>query len=190
MKLVVEIPDDQVLRGVPREGFADYLAAAGVSAPEKTMDQVRMQAAQELISELRAAEMKWVEPPGEARGFGRNPKVIWEALVSERVENERLMQWVDDLQSGMFVNCVYCGHRYGRQDEVLASMADILKAHIAQCPKHPMSELLRVIEDGRAMVASANAHISHGGPTRADSIAWVAAADTAIAHVKGGGSAA
>jgi hypothetical protein len=34
MKLIVEIPDDQVLRGVPREGFAEYLAAAQGEARE------------------------------------------------------------------------------------------------------------------------------------------------------------
>ena len=47
---------------------------------------------------------------------------------------------VDDLQSGMYINCVYCGHRYGPKDEVEATMADALKEHIEQCPKHPMSK--------------------------------------------------
>ena len=53
----------------------------------------------------------------------------------------RLQHWVQDLQKGMFINCVYCGHRYGRNDEVPATMADVLKEHIEQCPKHPMSAL-------------------------------------------------
>jgi hypothetical protein len=69
------------------------------------------------------------------------------------------------------VNCVYCGHRYGpavcpkcdgsgieeyRADHttdkvcivcngtgagVPVAMADVLKEHIAQCPKHPLSEM-------------------------------------------------
>lgn len=56
-------------------------------------------------------------------------------------ENDRLQQWVKDLQSGMYINCVYCGHRYGPESEVPASMADVLKEHIAKCPKHPMSKL-------------------------------------------------
>ena len=69
-------------------------------------------------------------------------------------ECERLKQWVNDLQSGMYINCVYCGHRYGHSDEIPASlrgripedkppqdMADILTAHIEQCPEHPMSKL-------------------------------------------------
>ena len=61
-----------------------------------------------------------------------------EALAADR---DRLQQWVHDLQAGMYINCVYCGHRYGPDDEVPASMADVLKEHIEHCPKHPMSTL-------------------------------------------------
>jgi hypothetical protein len=67
-------------------------------------------------------------------------------LEALRAENERLMQWVNDLQSGMYVNCVYCGHRYGPADKVPASMADVLKEHIAHCPEHPMSKLREEME--------------------------------------------
>lgn len=56
-------------------------------------------------------------------------------------ENLRLRRWIDDLQSGMYVNCVYCGHRYGPGETTPVSMADALKAHVEQCPKHPMSAL-------------------------------------------------
>lgn len=56
-------------------------------------------------------------------------------------EVERLRAWVDDLQSGMYVNCVYCGHRYGPKETTPVSMQDVLKAHVEQCPKHPMSQL-------------------------------------------------
>lgn len=58
-----------------------------------------------------------------------------------KAENERLVKWVDDLQSGMYINCVYCGHRYGPKDKVPCTMADALKQHIETCPKHPMSAL-------------------------------------------------
>jgi hypothetical protein len=71
-------------------------------------------------------------------------------------ENQRLMAWVHDLQSGMFINCVYCGHRYGptqsthaaavRPDTPAVSMQELLKQHIAQCPKHPMSELIQALK--------------------------------------------
>lgn len=56
-------------------------------------------------------------------------------------KNERLEQWVSDLQSGMYINCVYCGHQYGPKDEVPMAMADVLKEHIEQCPEHPMSKV-------------------------------------------------
>ena len=56
-----------------------------------------------------------------------------------RAENERLKRWVNDLQAGMFINCVYCGHRYGPDNEVPATMANVLKEHIAVCPRHPLS---------------------------------------------------
>jgi len=64
-----------------------------------------------------------------------------------RVEEiERLNSWVNDLQAGMYVNCVYCGHRYGAETEVPASMADVLKEHIEQCPEHPLFEARQEIE--------------------------------------------
>ena len=57
-------------------------------------------------------------------------------LVSERDEAH---QWVNDLHCGMYVNCVYCGHRYGPNSEIPETMADVLTAHIATCPKHPLA---------------------------------------------------
>jgi len=56
-------------------------------------------------------------------------------------KNKRLQQWVDDLHAGMFINCVYCGHRYGPDSETPHAMADILKEHVEKCPEHPMSHL-------------------------------------------------
>jgi hypothetical protein len=66
---------------------------------------------------------------------------IADPIESLQADNERLRQWVNDLQSGMYVNCVYCGHRYGPEKDTPVSMADILKAHIEQCSEHPMSKL-------------------------------------------------
>lgn len=54
----------------------------------------------------------------------------------------RLERWIADLQSGMYVNCVYCGHQYGPGETTPMSMADALKAHIATCPQHPMHRLI------------------------------------------------
>ena len=58
-----------------------------------------------------------------------------------RRDNASLKQWVNDLQSGMYINCVYCGHRYGPKKNTPVSMADVLKAHVEQCPRHPMFAL-------------------------------------------------
>lgn len=66
---------------------------------------------------------------------------VAEDIEALKTENARLKQWVSDLQDGTFVNCVYCGHRYGKVGEVPESMSDILKAHIETCPEHPMSRL-------------------------------------------------
>lgn len=61
-------------------------------------------------------------------------------LASEAAtELELLTRWVADLQTGMYINCVYCGYRYGPNHTVPA--AEALKAHVEKCPKHPMSEM-------------------------------------------------
>lgn len=77
-------------------------------------------------------------------------KELGEALLGDFTstlsELEKTKQWVADCQSGMYVNCVYCGHRYGPEDEVPVAMADMLKEHIEQCPKHPMSALKKALE--------------------------------------------
>lgn len=56
-------------------------------------------------------------------------------------ENRRLQQWVRDMQEGCWVNCVYCGHRYGHEKDTPVTLADVLKQHVEQCPEHPMSAL-------------------------------------------------
>ena len=54
---------------------------------------------------------------------------------------QQARQWVSDLQSGMYVNCIYCGHRYGPDPGTPVAMAEVLKKHIQECPEHPMSKL-------------------------------------------------
>lgn len=82
--------------------------------------------------------------------FGRIAFLEEENKRLER-ENERLEKWVGDLQSGMYVNCVYCGHRYGPEDSTSVSMADALREHVEQCVHHPMFRLRewqRGVRDG------------------------------------------
>jgi len=59
-------------------------------------------------------------------------------------DNKKLVQWVADLQSGLYINCVYCGHRYppGTPDV----RDNILYEHIKICPKHPLAHALAEIE--------------------------------------------
>jgi hypothetical protein len=52
----------------------------------------------------------------------------------------------------MYINCVYCGHRYGPKDKVPATMADALKQHIEQCPSHPMSVLKKQNAEMRELI--------------------------------------
>ncbi|MCK9519521.1 MAG: hypothetical protein M0R74_10940 [Dehalococcoidia bacterium] len=55
-------------------------------------------------------------------------------------KNKRLEAWIDDLQSEMYINCVYCGHRYGpNKGDHLVTMRKTLEKHIEECPKHPLS---------------------------------------------------
>ena len=61
-------------------------------------------------------------------------------------ENKRLKQWISDCQSGMYINCVYCGHRYGPAENTPCCMADVLKKHIEECPEHPMSHLKKELD--------------------------------------------
>ncbi len=73
--------------------------------------------------------------------------MLEQCYFDKHTRMNELRHWIDDLQSDMFINCVYCGHRYGPSDEVPASMADVLKEHIEQCPDHPMSELKTLLKD-------------------------------------------
>lgn len=79
----------------------------------------------------------------------RSPQVVLvlrDALAECAREIRQLHNWIADLQSGMFINCVYCGHRYGRADQMEESRQAVLKAHIAQCLKHPMHDLLKIAQ--------------------------------------------
>ena len=83
-------------------------------------------------------------PCGKCSGLVRFRTLLvdYERQASKAdAEIGRLTTWVNDLQSGMYVNCVYCGHQYGPGETTPVTMADALKAHVEQCPKHPMSAL-------------------------------------------------
>ena len=124
---------------------------------------------QELYDELKPVERKSMKQTVEE--IMQIKLTLEEALQ----EIKDLQRWVDDLQSGMYINCVYCGHQYGpalcpeckgygnkyKNDIVVigdtctvcngtgkgvpVTMADVLKKHIAVCPKHPMSALRQAL---------------------------------------------
>lgn len=112
-------------------------------------------------------------------------KSVQEEITSLRARLAESEAWVDDLQAGMYINCVYCGHRYGPEDEVPATMADVLKEHIEQCPKHPMSELKNRAEAAEASnVSYARAKEFHDAANeilRADLANEILRADLALA---------
>lgn len=72
----------------------------------------------------------------------------------------QLRQWVNDLQSGLHINCVYCGHRYG-PGESGAVPAEALNAHIRGCPKHPLSKAIKVLQDIEKQAIEAEALGEH-----------------------------
>jgi hypothetical protein len=76
--------------------------------------------------------------------------------------NDKMMQWVNDLQSGMYINCVYCGHRYGPKKDTPAVMADVLKAHIRECPAHPLSKALTALEAAERALDDASGVVDPG----------------------------
>lgn len=68
-------------------------------------------------------------------------KTIKQELAVVKKENLRLKLWVQDMQNGGYVNCVYCGYRYGPVESTPVSLSDVLKAHVQKCPLHPMAAL-------------------------------------------------
>jgi len=64
--------------------------------------------------------------------------------VIETVERQR--RWIEDLQAGQYVNCVYCGHQYGPEDSTPVSRAELLNQHVVACPEHPMSKIKTALE--------------------------------------------
>lgn len=73
-------------------------------------------------------------------------------LERTKAECARLTAWVNDLQSGMYINCVYCGHRYG-PGEGQPTMQAALTEHISSCPKHPLRRAREDLDGIRRLVA-------------------------------------
>ena len=68
------------------------------------------------------------------------------ALIKLQADNEQLQQWIYELQSGLYINCVYCGFNYGPKESTAPTMQQALYDHIKVCEKHPLSKALVEIE--------------------------------------------
>ncbi len=94
-----------------------------------------------IVAELNALSTELAEAKAEVAEYEIRNDKLNDCVATALLRIAELERWVDDLQSGMYINCVYCGHRYGPKENTPTSMADVLKEHIEQCPKHPMSSL-------------------------------------------------
>jgi hypothetical protein len=99
--------------------------------------------APEVELKTRVDQFNALELPGQPRSMHMGTSYLVNDLWREL---RRMTGWVADLQSGMYVNCVYCGHRYGPQMTTPVTMADALKEHIAQCPEHPMAKCVAMLK--------------------------------------------
>ena len=83
-------------------------------------------------------------------------------IAEQGREIEGLKDWVGDLQGGLYINCVYCGFRYGPGESTPATLpeagetlaATALREHVERCPNHPMSRLKKEIERLREALGS------------------------------------
>lgn len=110
----------------------------------------------EIVQRFVQRHAEWCLTPGDDERFEvceaqscRDKRALLAELQVLRQERDEARQWVRDLHSGMWINCVYCGHRYGPAEttpqtvgQAGPSMAEILTSHIASCPKHPLSKAL------------------------------------------------
>lgn len=92
--------------------------------------------------------------------YGREPTALdysessnSRTLYDAAEEIQRLRKWVADLQDGMYVNCIYCGHRYPPGTPESRDRA--LYEHIKTCPKHPLSKALDRIKELEKICGSA-----------------------------------
>lgn len=81
---------------------------------------------------------------GDLEAFKKSNAEDHELMEAMTAKIDQLQTWVDDLHSGMYINCVYCGHRYGPDTEE-GIMSEVLHEHIKDCPKHPLSKALAEI---------------------------------------------
>lgn len=105
----------------------------GVKREKKGTESTRFTPIDTLIEQLRKNDPKYAVCMSHEGAQAIVAEIDW------------LKQWVADCQSGMYINCVYCGHRYppGTPDV----RDKVLYEHIKQCSKHPLAKALARIEE-------------------------------------------
>lgn len=107
------------------------------------------------VQALEWALRRSVWPAAGQNAKGKKTKKTKKAAQADQKELEiaeleanvaTLKKWVNDLHSGMYINCVYCGHRYGPRKNTPVAMSEVLKKHIRRCPDHPLSQATDDIE--------------------------------------------
>lgn len=129
--------------------------------------KVAMDEVEALVSFLKVIGYHRCDSPACNCGAWHRTRPQGVTVADLLAEVKRLGGWVDDLQSGMYINCVYCGHRYGPQDNVPSTMAAALKQHVERCKKHPMSALKTANEHMQAVIEAAEADLVDGNASDA-----------------------
>lgn len=71
----------------------------------------------------------------------KNARAATEVAIHEHAQEvSKLRQWVRELQSGLYLNCVFCGENFTGQENF-----NRLTNHIRECPEHPLSRLLTAL---------------------------------------------
>ena len=80
-------------------------------------------------------------------------KELKDENIEKAEEIKTLKGWINGLPQ-LYVNCVYCGHRFKPNPEVFPSQTDVVREHMEKCSKHPLfqanqkiKELKKVIEE-------------------------------------------
>lgn len=102
--------------------------------------------ADERVEQILAERLsEWLKSHMEARDTTETfyTDEIARLKHEQKQEIAVMVKWIADLQRGMSINCVYCGHNFGPKGSTQAVMSDVLHEHIKVCPKHPLALAIR-----------------------------------------------
>jgi hypothetical protein len=137
---------DAAATGNPRKTAVMNSESGAVGAYERVLKLLAPTGDHTLMADAQRARALLV---GNEPGMAAVVKAAAVVKVIDRLMGalERDAVWIADLQSRGYVNCVYCGHRYGPGETTPVTMAEALKVHIARCPSHPMAQQREILSD-------------------------------------------